>query len=124
MPGSDTRAAVGSSSLIPVLLRLDGIPASAYWHNRYTRKSGVPFEPVKNYCNHCVRASRRAPGAPQHEESSLMALGKFLILRRPRGGRLEGRTAPIQRDANSSHALSLDGKVLPGPYQAFGSDLT
>jgi len=38
----------------------------------------------------------RPLGAPQDEDKALMALRKFLILRRPLSGCLEGRTAPIQ----------------------------
>jgi hypothetical protein len=46
-------------------------------------------------CITVLRPSRRALlGAPQDEGNALMALRKFLILRRPQSGRLEGRTAP------------------------------
>jgi hypothetical protein len=38
----------------------------------------------------------RPLGAPQDEDKLLMALTRFLILRRPRSGRLEGRGAPLQ----------------------------
>src|SRR5580704_3513328 len=36
----------------------------------------------------------RPSGAPQHEVFTLITLNTFLILRRPRSGRLEGRTTP------------------------------
>src|SRR5260370_9696494 len=41
-------------------------------------------------------APRLAQGAPQHEGGYSMALRKTLILRSPRSGRLEGRTAVPQ----------------------------
>ena len=43
----------------------------------------------------CACFETRPAGAPQHEVSSLIALRKFLILRRLRSSRLEGRTTLI-----------------------------
>jgi hypothetical protein len=37
----------------------------------------------------------------------VVGIEKVLILRRPRRGRLEGRTALVQPDFNSSRALSI-----------------
>jgi hypothetical protein len=42
-------------------------------------------------------------GAPQHEGDSRWHYGNSLILRRPRGGRLEGRTAIVQIDFQLFH---------------------
>ena len=49
-----------------------------------------------------------------------MASGNFLILRRPQSGRLEGRTAPIQRLAA---VLALGASIVAGstPVQAGGT---
>ena len=87
-------------------------------------------------CTAGLRPSRRALlGAPQDEGKALMALRKFLILRRPPPGprvarpedrlrgRLEGRTAPIQPTMDflpGLHAIRTGGIVgtlflPPGP---------
>src|SRR6185437_15528270 len=57
----------------------------------------------------------RTRGAPRHEVLFLMALRKFLILRRPRSGRLEGRTAIIQegRDGGQYHGGGI-ARAVPG----------
>jgi hypothetical protein len=52
---------------------------------------------------------RDAPltGAPQYDELFLMALRRIVILRRPRSGRLEGRTRVIQLIATVFLALAV-----------------
>src|SRR5689334_10919241 len=70
---------------------------SAIGHCRFP--SFPHSEPVKEIGVKAAQRScvlRDAPaGAPQHEGMPSMALGKVLILRKPRSGCLEGRTALI-----------------------------
>jgi hypothetical protein len=53
-------------------------------------------------------------GAPQDEDKALMALRKFLILRRPRSGCLEGRMAPIQPTMDFLPSLESSSRIFPG----------
>src|SRR6266581_1451753 len=58
----------------------------------------------------CVLRDAPLRSAPQDEENLFVALKTDLILRRPRSGSLEGRTAP-NRSADCQHAL--DGSPRP-----------
>src|SRR5437763_15841301 len=62
-----------------------------------------------------VRPSRRRFAPPQDEVvTSLMALQKFLILRSPRSGRLEGRRVPIPARGKFCKSLAPRERALCG----------